>query len=224
MAALPHDEPELHRALADERRRRLVAELQGAPRGLDARELARRLGLHQNTVRWHLGVLAGAGLVESQPAQRSEPGRPRILYSLSRHATQPRRDEYRLLATILAGTVAGQAGGSAGAESAGRAWGRYLVRCPLPLVRVSDDEAIGEVVRVLDEQGFVPDAKGRDVNMRRCPFHDLAEQHPQVVCAVHRGLISGALDELGSDLEVGELSVFVEPDLCVARLARREDA
>jgi predicted ArsR family transcriptional regulator len=77
---------------------------------------------------------------------------------------------------------------------------------------------------VLDEQGFVPDADGCDVNMRRCPFHDLAEQHPEVVCAVHRGLISGALEELGSELEVGELSVFVEPDLCVARLARRADA
>jgi predicted ArsR family transcriptional regulator len=76
-------------------------------------------------------------------------------------------------------------------------------------------------VRLLDEQGFVPDADGTDVRMHRCPFHDLAEQHPDVVCAVHRGLISGALEELGSGLEVRELDVFVEPDLCVARLASR---
>jgi hypothetical protein len=41
-----------------------------------------------------------------------------------------------------------------------------------------------------------------------------------VVCAVHCGLVSGALEELGSDLEVGELAVFVEPDLCVAWLQR----
>jgi predicted ArsR family transcriptional regulator len=224
MAVVPQNEPALHRALADGRRQRLVAELREAPGGLDARELARRLDLHQNTVRWHLGVLADAGLVESHPAQRSEPGRPRILYTLSRHAARPGHNEYRLLATILAGTVADQGEGSACAESAGRAWGRYLVRRPLPLVRVSDDEAIGEVVRVLDEQGFVPDADGCDVNMRRCPFHDLAEQHPEVVCAVHRGLISGALEELGSELEVDELRVFVEPDLCVARLARCADA
>jgi predicted ArsR family transcriptional regulator len=224
MTALPQDEPTLHRALADGRRRRLVAELREASGGLDAEELARRLGLHQNTVRWHLGVLRDAGLVDSRPATRTEPGRPRILYTLSRDATQPGREEYRLLATILAGTVADQQDGSARAESAGRAWGRYLVRRPLPLVRVSDDDAIREVVRVLDEQGFVPDADGCDVNMRRCPFHDLAEQHPDVVCAVHRGLISGALEELGSELEVAELRVFIEPDLCVARLGRHAAA
>jgi predicted ArsR family transcriptional regulator len=221
MATVANTETGLHRALADERRRRLVEELRGEYDGLDVQELARRLGLHQNTVRWHLGVLADAGIVESRPAPRSAPGRPRILYLLSRSATAPGRDEYRLLATILAGAVSEQEDGKAGAESAGRAWGRYLVRSPQPLARVSNEQAVGEVVRLLDEQGFAPHADGTDVGMHRCPFHDLAEQHPDVVCAVHRGLISGALEELGSGLEVSELDVFVEPNLCVARLAPR---
>lgn len=57
--------------------------------------------------------------------------------------------------------------------------------------------------------------------MRGCPFHELAESQPEIVCAVHRGLITGALQELGSDLEVDELDVFVQPDLCVARLSPR---
>jgi predicted ArsR family transcriptional regulator len=57
--------------------------------------------------------------------------------------------------------------------------------------------------------------------MARCPFHALAESQPEVVCAVHKGLITGALSALGSDLEVECLDVFVRPDLCVARLARR---
>jgi predicted ArsR family transcriptional regulator len=221
MTAMATRETELHRALADDRRRQLVEELRGAREGLDVQALARRLGLHENTVRWHLGVLAGAGIVESQPARRAGRGRPRILYSLSRSAAAPGRDEYRLLATILAGAASEQEGGPVGAESAGRAWGRYLVRRPQPLASVSAEEAVEEVVRLLDEQGFVPDADGTDVHMHRCPFHDLAEQHPDVVCAVHRGLISGALEELGSGLEVRELDVFVEPDLCVARLASR---
>ena len=56
--------------------------------------------------------------------------------------------------------------------------------------------------------------------MRRCPFHDLAETSPDVVCAVHKGLIDGALAELGSDLAVEGLDVFVRPDLCVARLRK----
>ena len=53
------------------------------------------------------------------------------------------------------------------------------------------------------------------------PFHALADSQPEVVCADHKGLISGALSALGSDLEVEGLDVFVRPDLCVARLARR---
>jgi predicted ArsR family transcriptional regulator len=54
--------------------------------------------------------------------------------------------------------------------------------------------------------------------MARCPFHALAESQPDVVCAVQKGLISGALSALGSDLEVEALDGFVGPDLCIARL------
>jgi hypothetical protein len=57
--------------------------------------------------------------------------------------------------------------------------------------------------------------------MRRCPFHELPETHPRVVCGVHRGLVSGAFEELGSSLEISSLDVFAEPDLCIAGLRRR---
>jgi predicted ArsR family transcriptional regulator len=196
----------------------VVEELEAARDGLDVQELAQRLVLHQNTVRWHLGILGDAGIVESRAAPRSGPGRPRIVYELSAESRSPAREEYRLLATILAGTVSAEEGGSGRAEESGRAWGRYLVRRPAPNVRVRDPEAVAEVTRLLDEQGFRPDADGTEIRMHRCPFHDLAEQHPEVVCAVHRGMISGALEELGSTLRVDALNVFVEPDLCVARL------
>jgi predicted ArsR family transcriptional regulator len=211
----------VHRALADARRERIVAELRGVRRGLDAQELASRLDLHQNTIRFHLGVLLDAGLVASRPAKRSAPGRPRILYRLRPESpVAAGRDEYRLLASVLAGTVARRESGSSEAEDAGRAWGRYLVRRPLPLARVSDAEATSEVVELLEQQGFAPDAAEGEIRMRRCPFHDLAEAHPEIVCAVHRGLITGALAELGSELEIDALDVFVEPDLCVAHLRR----
>lgn len=217
-------ETQLHRALADPRRRRLVDELRASPEGLDARELAGLLQLHANTVRWHLGVLADAGVVRSSPAPNGRPGRPRIVYRLSAGAGAPGRDEYRLLATILAGAIAEDGSGVRRAEDSGRAWGRYLVERPAPNVRLSKSDAVSEVVRLLDEQGFVPEAAGADVRMRRCPFHDLAEEQPEVVCAVHRGMISGALAELGSDLEVDRLDVFVQPDLCVAHLGRRGES
>jgi predicted ArsR family transcriptional regulator len=57
--------------------------------------------------------------------------------------------------------------------------------------------------------------------MHRCPFAEIAEAHPEVVCAVHEGLVAGALEELGSDLEVAGLDVLPRPGLCILRLARR---
>jgi predicted ArsR family transcriptional regulator len=210
-----------HRALADARRERIVEELRETPDGLDATELARRLRLHANTVRWHLGILADAGIVGSRAASRVTPGRPRILYSLEPEPTEHAADEHRLLATVLTGALAGTAEGTERAEGAGREWGRYLMARD-PLARTSDDDAVGEVVQLLDGQGFEPEARGREIHMHRCPFHALAESQPEVVCAVHKGLMSGALSALGSELEVEGLDVFVRPDLCVARLARRD--
>jgi len=211
----------VHRALGDEHRARIFDELDRSPGGLDAHELARRVELHANTIRWHLGVLADAGLVASRPAERTTPGRPRILYTLCHHVDTAERERYRLLATILAGTMSELEDGPARAAEAGRAWGRYLVRRPPPNVSLTEVEATREVVDLLAHHGFRPDAGGSEIRMHTCPFRELAESGGRIVCAVHRGLISGALDELGSTLEVERLDPFVEPELCVARLGRR---
>jgi predicted ArsR family transcriptional regulator len=205
----------LHRALADGRRRAILAELESAPGGLDATELADRVGLHANTVRWHLGVLAGAGVVTSEPEPRTTPGRPRIVYRAERPEAEPRRsDEYRLLANILAGMAA--AGPAGACEEAGRAWGQELVRD-----RVADGAgAVDALAGLLAEQGFEPVVEGEAIELHRCPFHDLAETRPDVVCSVHRGLLSGALDGLGSELRVAALEIFPRPGVCAVRLAR----
>jgi predicted ArsR family transcriptional regulator len=216
----PEPDTAVHRALADPRRVHIVEELRSAADGLDASELGERVGLHPNTVRFHLGVLSDAGVVTAHAAARATPGRPRVLYELSRSAAHEGAEEYRLLATILAGTVSAVADGVARAEEAGRAWGHYLVTRPLPLVRVDGEHAVGRVVDLLAQQGFEPEQADDEIRMRRCPFHDLAETHPEIVCSVHRGLVSGALAELGGDVELAGLDVFPEPDLCVAHLRR----
>jgi predicted ArsR family transcriptional regulator len=211
-------ETRLHRALADERRARIVEELESAGEALDATELATRVGLHPNTVRWHLGILADAGLVHSYAAPRPTPGRPRILYALDPTAAPAGRDDYRLLAMVLADTVARGADSAAASERAGQAWGRELVRSHERTRRTAGVDA---VVDLLAERGFEPTADGLEIEMRRCPFHDIAELHPEVVCAVHRGVVDGALDELDSELAVGELEVFPRPDVCVLWLSRK---
>jgi predicted ArsR family transcriptional regulator len=92
-----------HRALADPTRAAIVTELEEAPEGLGAFELARRLGLHENTIRWHLGVLIDAELVCSDPERRHTPGRPRILYALAGRESLLEPGQSRVLAAVLAG-------------------------------------------------------------------------------------------------------------------------
>jgi predicted ArsR family transcriptional regulator len=212
-------EATLHRALAEQHRARVLDELNREPDGLDAHELGRRLELHPNTIRWHLAILAEAGLVSSHPEVRTTPGRPRTLYALAEDSAA-RHENYRLLASILTATLAELPDGSARASEAGRAWGRYLVRRPPPHVRLSDTEAVAQIVEFLAQEGFRPSASADEIRMRSCPFRELAESGQQIVCAAHSGLISGALAELGSELRVERLDAFVEPHLCIAHLRR----
>jgi predicted ArsR family transcriptional regulator len=208
----------VHRALADPRRVAIVEDLRANPDGLDANELGRRFGLHPNTIRWHLGILADAGIVASQAGDRTTPGRPRILYTISEDADAPEQESYRLLATILTGTVSNLEDGPGSAEEAGRAWGRYLVNSPPPNLHTSDAQATQEIVDLLDQHGFRPEPAEGQIRMRRCPFRELAETDPSIVCSVHLGLIAGAFAELRSLLEIERLDAFVEPGLCIAQL------
>ena len=196
---------------------------------LDAHELAERVQLHPNTVRAHLHVLVEAGLARARREERTKPGRPRIVYEAAPEPERPTPAEpYRLLAKILAGCL--DASGDdpvVRAEEAGRAWGRYLVGRPAPFTSVSSENALGELVRLLDEYGFEPSLESSEQErllwMHACPFREVAASHQTVVCGVHLGLIQGALAELGGRVEADRIEPFVEPGLCLAHL-RDSDA
>jgi predicted ArsR family transcriptional regulator len=206
------------RVLDEPSRARVFELLSGAAEGLDASELAERSGLHPNTVRWHLAALAHAGLVASRPEGKGKPGRPHVVYRATAEApAEP--ENYRLLAGLLASSLSSSPHGAADAEAAGEAWGAQVTE---PADR--PDEAARAVVRLLADEGFRPELAGDEIRMRRCPFHDLALTHGQVVCRLHMGLLRGALDASGAGLEVSALEPFVEPDLCVARLAPAQAA
>jgi predicted ArsR family transcriptional regulator len=214
------DSTAVHRALADPRRAELVAALEEAVTALDASELGRRVGLHANTVRWHLGILEDAGIVGSRSEHRATPGRPRRVWERTPPGEHDEADEHRALARALVSAVAGRPEAAADAEAAGRAWGRAAAR------RSGAQEAgsVDVLARVLDAHGFEPRVDGLDVAMRRCPFADLARQSPAVVCGIHRGLVEGVLDETSAGLSVSELQVFPQPGLCVLRLGAERKA
>jgi predicted ArsR family transcriptional regulator len=194
----------------DRQRQMILEALRTARGGLDTNQLAERLSLHPNTIRWHLGRLIDGGLVESMPERRHGRGRPSVAYRLTGEGVGHGRDDYRLLATMLTDVVAADRDGEARAYEAGLRWGRHLQQA----------EPDADLAQLLDQEGFAAEQKGDRLEMRRCPFYALAEDSPQVICTLHHGIIDGALAEAGSEETVERLDPFVEPGLCVARLAK----
>jgi predicted ArsR family transcriptional regulator len=56
------------------------------------------------------------------------------------------------------------------------------------------------------------------VRLRHCPFREVAQKHTDIVCAIHLGLMQGALDELGAPMAATSLDPFVTPQMCIAHL------
>lgn len=194
---------------------------------LGVREVAQRTGLHQNTARFHLEALVEAGLATRETQDRETPGRPRVGYRPTARASTGRR-RYRLLSEMLATLIAGtMPEPGAAAEEAGREWGEYLTEQPPPYQRPTEAEAIAKLTAVLSELGFAPEPAAGDggryeVNLRQCPFREVAQQHREVICALHLGLMRGALGRMRAPLTAERLDPFVEPSLCVVRLAASE--
>ena len=195
--------------------------LRAADQPLGAREVAQRTGLHQNTARFHLEGLVEAGLAVRETEDRETPGRPRVGYRAATGASGGRR-RYRLLSEMLASLIAGtMPEPGAAAEGAGREWGEYLTEQPPPYQRLGAAEAVARLAVTLDGLGFAPDAVSDDggryrLNLRQCPFREVAQQHGNVICALHLGLMRGALGKMRAPVTADRLEPFVESSLCVA--------
>lgn len=210
-----------HRALAVPTRAAILEVLRKADRPLDAREVAAEVGLHVTTTRGHLDVLVGSGHAVRETEERTSRGRPRVLYAPT--ALRESSEGDGMLAMILASHLAGTAERpAAAAEQAGRAWGGYLVRRPTPFRRTDVSTAVASTVDLLGQLGFAPrpqrSREGTVVELRHCPFLDVAQAHPDVACAVHLGLLRGALESLDAPVEATALEPFVTPTLCRAHL------
>ena len=216
--------PALESVRAGVSRQRVLELLRATPEGLGVQELADRTGLHTNTVRFHLDRLVADGMAQRHVEERGAPGRPRLSFSAAPRP-DPARDSrnYQFLAEILASYVAGTVDQpAAAAVEAGRTWGRYLTERPAPYRKVSEDEAVTRLLRILDDIGFAPELATddpRQIRIPHCPFREVAEGHREVVCAIHLGLMRGALAEMGAPVTADRLIPFVEPSLCVAHLA-----
>jgi predicted ArsR family transcriptional regulator len=190
---------EVHKALADDTRYRLYRYLRLSGRSVSVRELSARLSLHPNTLRPHLRRLEDAGLVASETQRGSASvGRPQTMYTaLDREGREGR--DYRLLADILTGLLTSGRQRER-AEALARDWGGYLIgrSVPKPGARRPAGLNLAVLQEALADAGFDPRFRRRgnravDITLRNCPFRDLLDDHRDLVCAIHRGLLEGML-------------------------------
>lgn len=187
-----------------------MVEAQAAP--VSTAALATAAGLHENTVREHLDRLHADGYVQRTRSASTGRGRPAWLW---RAVAQDEVAPYAHLAGVLAATLARTvADPPAEARRAGREWGARLAAQAAGR-DAADPRAA--VVAVMDAQGFAPHDTGDAVLLHRCPMIEAAAQHPDIVCAVHLGMVDGVLAVAGVHADA-RLLPFSAPGVCTLRL------
>jgi predicted ArsR family transcriptional regulator len=208
------------KALGDNTRYAIYLELARAQAPRSTSDIAETLGLHPNTVRPHLERMRDVGLLDVEIDNRGSVGRPQHRYSLASDAPSLGLEPpaFPLLARLLA-RVAAQAG-VASDEAAGAAaeQGRMLASRP---VRPGCVEALTDA---LAELGFDPavatDGQLVTIAFTHCPYRELAEAHPELVCHLHRGLIEGFVEEIGG-ASVERFGTLADRDPCQVELSVR---
>lgn len=202
------------KALGDNTRYAIYLELARSSRALSTAEIAETLDLHPNTVRPHLERMRDVGLLDQRVESRGAVGRPTHRYSLVADAPSLGLEPpvFPLLARMLLG-MADRAGvdGDDAADT-GRDQGRADAEGFAPSTPCEQ-----ALMAQLDLLGFDPEIEGGDggvtVAFTHCPFRELAERNPDLVCNLHRGMVEGLVDALGG-AEVTHFGSLLDRNPC----------
>ena len=207
-------------SLDDPLRRRLYEVVTSRPGPVSRDEAAAAAGIGRALAVYHLDKLVESGLLTAsyqRPPGRSGPGagRPAKVYARSDRefaVTVPPR-EYELAARLLVQAVEADPSDRSRARlaEAARRLGTELGSAARPSPGGKDaggrNDASGrnaagrDVKSVLTQQGYEPCGgdDGGVIRLRNCPFHQLTEQHKEVVCGMNLALVKGLVEGLGAD-------------------------
>lgn len=211
--AARHD---LFKALGDNTRYAIYLELARSPRPLTTSEIAETIGLHPNTVRPHLERMRDVGLVDVRIDGRGQIGRPQHRYALAPDAPSLGLEPPAM--PVLARMVLSLAGRLGAVPDDARAVGLDEGAARAEAFRTAPS-SLEALVADLDRLGFDPVVSEADdpdsavVAFANCPFGDLAERHPDLVCGLHHGLVAGFVAGMG-DAEVAEFCTAVDRTPC----------
>ena len=217
------------KALGDNTRYAIYLELARAQSPLSTSDIADVLGLHPNTVRPHLERMREVGLLVVEADGRGSVGRPQHRYMVAPDAPSLGLEPsaFPMLAAMLAGVAAAVGVEPDGLARVAAAHGRVLAREDAQVSSAAGRKpppVVAAASAMLDELGFDPAvADGGDratIAFTHCPFRELAEAYPEVVCHLHRGLVEGFVAENGS-ATVERFATLADRDPCQVELSIR---
>jgi predicted ArsR family transcriptional regulator len=208
----------VYKALGDDTRFAIYRELALSPASRSASELAERLALHPNTVRPHLDRMREAGLIDVETVHRGTVGRPQLRYSLAPGAPGLGFDppSHTLLAGLLAALAETVGADGVDAAALGRRWGEEAMTR-----RQGSRGCLAALMAELERLGFDPvdstvdsgDGRRVRIDFLHCPFRELAEAYPELVCHLHRGIVEGVVGTCGSGM-VEQFCTLGDRDPC----------
>jgi predicted ArsR family transcriptional regulator len=194
--------------LVDPVRWRLYAYLRSSGTAVGRDEAAKAANISRSLASFHLDRMAEANLLEVEYRRLSGrsgrgAGRPAKLYRVAaRHlAVSLPATHYSLAGRILATAIEEKQPHEDGSAAVRRVAARVGAELGGDLhdqgtSRTDDPLAVAEwAVRQL---GYEPDHHADHLQLRNCPFDELADSHRELICQMNQALIAGLLPALGT--------------------------
>jgi predicted ArsR family transcriptional regulator len=213
------------KALGDNTRYAIYLELARSPTPLSTADIADSLDLHPNTVRPHLERMRDVGLLDVDADSQGTVGRPQHRWSLATDAPSLGLEPsgFRLLARLLAGVAATANVESELVAQVGRLQG---MAAGAARAAAGTQSCLEALVDELADLGFDPavadDGAVTTVAFTHCPFQELAEAFPELVCHLHRGIVEGIVQGVpNAEVAVAAFATLADRDPCRVELAVR---
>ena len=204
-------------SLGDEKRRQLFEFVSASDGAVGRDEAAEAVDLPRSTASFHLERLVKDGLLAVEfhkPAGKTGPGsgRPAKMYRTAEPeigAFVPDRN-YDLAGELLAAAIEHSSSGGTPVREALLVTSREAGRTAAA--------GNGTLEGFLTAEGYQPEPDGAGgLTLLNCPFHRLADRHPDTVCAMNGAFLRGAASGCGDseDRVLGNDT----PGQCCARIA-----
>lgn len=187
---------------------------------------AEALDVARSVAAFHLDKLVAAGLLEARYERlsgRTGPGagRPAKLYARSTRefdlTLPPRR--YDLAGSLLAEAVTRATSTATPVDQAVSVVAREAGERAGEIAGTGRRGPRAALTDVLTGKGYEPTKHGREIALLNCPFHNLAEQHREMICGMNREYLSGVVAGVGATGYEARLAP--EPGYCCVRVAPR---